>query len=129
MDSVYLFNLASVQRHWLATRQALVAQNIANANTPGYKAVDTPSFSKVMDAASRLELSGPHPMHFQAASATNAGERGSRKDNDMWETVHSGNSVALEAEMIEGSEIKEAFSLNTNIVRTFHGMWMASLKG
>ena len=44
MGPVQLFELASQQAHWLSARQVAVAENIANANTPGYKAADVPPF-------------------------------------------------------------------------------------
>ncbi len=34
---------------WLVVRQSTVAQNIANANTPGYKAVDVEPFEAALD--------------------------------------------------------------------------------
>ena len=40
MDQIYLFGLSSRRAEWLASRQAVVAENIANVSTPGYKAKD-----------------------------------------------------------------------------------------
>jgi len=48
MESVHLFELASQQARWLSARQVTVAENIANANTPGYKAADVPPFEAVL---------------------------------------------------------------------------------
>jgi flagellar basal-body rod protein FlgB len=49
MEPVYLFNLIDQQKSWLSARQALVAQNVANVNTPGYKAQDVLPFARVME--------------------------------------------------------------------------------
>jgi flagellar basal-body rod protein FlgB len=38
MEPVHLFSLIDRQQGWLSTRQALVAQNIANVDTPYYRA-------------------------------------------------------------------------------------------
>ncbi len=35
-----VFDLAARQASWLLARQRVVAQNVANANTPGYKTAD-----------------------------------------------------------------------------------------
>jgi flagellar basal-body rod protein FlgB len=44
MRVIHLFDLASQQARWLSARHIAVASNIANANTPGYKAADVPPF-------------------------------------------------------------------------------------
>ncbi|MGX1258429.1 flagellar basal body rod protein FlgB [Sinorhizobium fredii] len=46
MDPIQLFELASRQAQWLTVRQNVVAGNIANANTPHYRAKDVHSPSK-----------------------------------------------------------------------------------
>ena len=66
MEPVYLFNLIDRQKSWLSTRQSLVAQNIANVNTPGYKAMDALPFARVMER-SALEMAGASPMHMRPA--------------------------------------------------------------
>ena len=49
METVNLFALATQQSKWLAVRQTAVAGNVANVNTPGYKAVDVEPFESVLD--------------------------------------------------------------------------------
>ncbi len=126
VEPVYLFNLIERQRSWLSARQALVAQNVANANTAGYRAADVAPFSKVLDH-SALQMSGTSNMHIQT-SASDAQPTLSKKEA-AWETSYSGNSVSLEQEMIKAGEIRSAYSLDTNIMKAFHSMWMMSVKG
>jgi flagellar basal-body rod protein FlgB len=38
VSQVYLLELASQRSQWLSTRQSLIAGNVANANTPQYRA-------------------------------------------------------------------------------------------
>ncbi len=126
MEPVYLFSLASQQRSWLSARQALVAQNIANANTPGFQAMDVTPFSKALDATT-LQMSSSNERHL---SATGNGETTvAQKPGETWETTHSGNSVSLEMEMIKAGDVRTSYSLNTSIMKAFHGMWLSSLKG
>jgi flagellar basal-body rod protein FlgB len=126
MEPIYLFNLVNLERGWLSARQSLVSQNIANANTPGYKALDAVPFTKILDQSS-LQMTGDNPLHQQPPSG---GVRSvSIKEDGAWETTHSGNNVSLESEMIKAGEVRGAFSLDTNILKTFQGMWLASLKG
>lgn len=126
VEPVYLFDLVERQRSWLSARQALVAQNVANANTNGYRAVDVASFSKVLDN-SALQMSGTNGLHMQTAAFDPRSS--SAKEGGGWETSISGNSVSLEQEMIKAGDIRNAYSLNVNIMKAFHSMWMMSVKG
>lgn len=38
MTAIHLFDLAFRRNEWLGAKQAAIAGNIANANTPGFKA-------------------------------------------------------------------------------------------
>ena len=44
MTPIHLFNVVSQHNRWLAARQTAIAGNVANANTPGYKALDVQPF-------------------------------------------------------------------------------------
>lgn len=126
VEPVYLFDLIERQRSWLSARQAVVAQNVANANTTGYRAVDVAPFSKVLDH-SALQMSGTSGLHIQTAAFDP--RSASPKQGSGWETSVSGNSVSLEQEMIKAADVRSAYSLDTNIMKAFHGMWMMSVKG
>lgn len=125
MEPVYLFNLINQQKSWLSARQALVAQNVANANTPGYKALDVVPFSKVLDH-SVLQMTSSNALHIQTSAS--GPHSTSSKQGDTWETTHSGNSVSLEQEMLKSGDIRGAFSLDTSIMKAFHNMWLASVR-
>ncbi len=126
MESVYLFSVVNQQQSWLSTRQSIVSQNVANANTPGFRSLDLAPFSTTLDS-SAIQMSSSNPAHFSSASLDQYPL--TQKQSDIWETTHSGNSVALESEMIKAGDIRTAFSLNASIMKAFHGMWLSSLKG
>lgn len=126
MEPVYLFSLVDRHRSWLSTRQSLLAQNIANANTPGYKSLDVAPFASVLDSQAG-RLAGGNPMHM--ATSAPDGRAPAPRPGESWETTHSGNSVALEQEAIKSGEVRGAFSLDSNILKSFHAMWLASVKG
>ena len=125
MEPVYLFNLIDRQRSWLSTRQSLVAQNVANADTPGYRALDVLPFARVLDR-SALEMSMSSPMHLRPTQSENLAA--TARPADGWEATHSGNTVSPEYERIKAGEIRGAFALDTNILRAFHNMWMAAAR-
>lgn len=127
MPSIPLFALASQQNKWLSTRQTLLAGNIANINTPAYKAVDLQPFDAVLEATKlRMTVSeqghmAPDLTAATAATADAEGEQG-------WEVFHSGSNVSVEQELIKAGEINRAYTLNTNVVKAFKRMLMASSK-
>jgi flagellar basal-body rod protein FlgB len=122
-----VFGLAARQSSWLLARQRLVAQNTANANTPGYKTADLKPFEATLQSVSP-RLATTSPMHIavgderEAASPT-AGNAGNA------EVYYSGNDVSLEQEMGKAGEISRAYALNTSIVKAFNGMILQSVKG
>ncbi|MCB8822587.1 flagellar basal body rod protein FlgB [Microvirga rosea] len=125
MGEIYLFDVASRQARWLSVRQATISSNIANANTPGYKAKDVEPFSKVFDKT-QLAMAATDSGHF---SFENTYDKPTKvKKTDSWDTMHSGNSVSLEQEMMKAGEISRESSLNTNIVKAFHRMMLASTR-
>ena len=71
MEPVNLFDLAAKQAQWLAVRQSAIAGNIANANTPGYRAVDVEPFEKVLDQTG-VSLTATQAGHL-GGDATEAG--------------------------------------------------------
>jgi flagellar basal-body rod protein FlgB len=122
---LYLFELASSQARWLELRQSTIASNVANANTPGYKARDVEPFNKVLDAMP-VRLAVTSPSHLQLSPAETDTRANAKKDS--WEVVHSGNSVSVEQEMIKGGDVNREYSMNTAIVRSFHRMLLSSAK-
>jgi flagellar basal-body rod protein FlgB len=123
---VRLFELASQQAHWLSARHVAVASNIANANTPGYKAADVPPFETVFND-SNVTLNTTSPLHIGIDPLS--AEAVPVKGGHVWEVSHSGNSVSLEQELLKSGEVMTAFSLNRAITKAFNQMLMTSVKG
>ncbi|MEY9272143.1 flagellar basal body rod protein FlgB [Bradyrhizobium diazoefficiens] len=124
-EPLYLFELASSQARYLELRQSTIATNVANANTPGFKARDVEPFNKVLDGMP-VRLATTSPTHMQL-SATETDTRATSK-KDSWDVVHSGNSVSLEQEMIKGNDVNRDYSMNSAVVRSFHRMLLSSVK-
>jgi flagellar basal-body rod protein FlgB len=123
ISPVQLFDLAAQQARWLATRQAAIAGNIANVNTPGYGAVDVEPFSRVLDGT-RAAMASTQPGHVSFAGGDSVGLRQS-EDPAL---LPSGNSVALESELVKANEVRRAMELNAAIVKSFHRMMMMNTR-
>jgi flagellar basal-body rod protein FlgB len=125
MEPIYLLSLASRKSGWLAARQATVASNIANANTPGYKARDLAAFSEVLNKT-QLTLASTNSGHIATGGPDGVGD--TKTATDTWEVNESGNSVGLEEELLKAGDINSDYSLTTDIVKSFHSMLMSVVK-
>ncbi|SFJ51245.1 flagellar basal body rod protein FlgB [Methylobacterium brachiatum] len=125
MNPIFLLNLASRQLQHLSTRQAVISGNIANANTPGYRARDLTPFKDMLDKTT-LAMASTHAGHFDLNSPTARPARPTQSDG--WDVVHSGNSVNLEEQLMKSGEISRDQALNTSIVKAFDRMLALSVK-
>jgi flagellar basal-body rod protein FlgB len=126
MDSVYLFSLASRHNQWLSVRQSAIAGNVANANTPGFKALDAQPFEDVMRSTA-LAMTATRSQHL---APTQGDVQTTEVGNDQgWEVTHSGNTVSLDQELLKAGEVNRSFALNASILKSFHRMLLASAKG
>jgi flagellar basal-body rod protein FlgB len=125
LSQIYLLQLASQQAKWLSSRQTAIANNIANANTPGYRAVDIQPFADVLDQ-SQITMATTNPAHISPAAEEFTKVRSS--ETDGWDATVSGNSVSLEEEMMKGGDVNRSYTLNNNIKRAFHQMILSVLK-
>ncbi|RCL03172.1 MAG: flagellar basal-body rod protein FlgB [Candidatus Tokpelaia sp. JSC189] len=126
MESIHLFLIASRQAEWLSVRQRVVAGNIANVNTPGYRAWDVEPFSSVLNRQP-LVMARTSAGHMDIVDSDF--ESAEVRPEKSIEKTHSGNNVLVEEELRKGSEISREMSLNTAVVRSFHRMLMAAVKG
>jgi flagellar basal-body rod protein FlgB len=126
MDQVYLFGIASQRSSWLANRQTVVAENVANASTPGYTSKDISSFTEVLDTTG-MEISRSSDMHL-ASLGRSRGENTTAAQTS-WDVTHSGNSVIIEQEMLKAGEISRSYALNTSVMKAFQRLLIMSVKG
>jgi flagellar basal-body rod protein FlgB len=126
VEPIYLLDLASQQERWLTVRQAVVAQNIANANTPGYAARDISSFEDVF-SGSQVQLVSTNPAHL-GTDPLDPSDAATKEDSP-WEVSISGNSVSLEQELLKAGDVHNNYSLNTSVVKAFNQMLSSSVKG
>lgn len=126
MQDLAIFSIASERNRWLAARGAAVSSNIANADTPGYRAQEVAPF----EAA--LELASVRPAQTHASHLAPDGPGDKRFDLRPREDLahkHSGNTVNLEAELVQLGEVRSQHSMVTGVVGAFHRMLLQSSKG
>ncbi len=120
MSSLPIFSLASRHAEWLTIRQQTVANNIANAQTPDYKASRVSPFQAVLDDKAGT-MSRTSPLHL--ASAGNVGGR-----YGTAEVYGTEQPVSVENEIVEQTELRQSYELNTSIAKAFHRMILSVAK-
>lgn len=126
MEPIFLFKLGFEKLSWLSTRQAAVAENVANANTPGFRAREIEPFSEELRRY-RLKMAVTRPLHMTGGRS--GVEEEVAPDQTVWSVSASGNSVSLEQEMIKQARVAEEQSLVTASMRTFHRMLLMTTRG
>jgi flagellar basal-body rod protein FlgB len=127
-NKIPLFSAMSRRMTWLGQRQELLAQNIANADTPGYTAQDLKpqNFSDVL----KTSIGAPLQM-----ASTAGGHIGGVKDNGKGrmekspdpEKLLSGNAVTLEDQMMKTAQTAMDFQLTTNLYKKHISMIKTAL--
>ena len=128
MQSIQLFALASRQAEWLSVRQQAVSTNIANANTPKYRAQDVTPFQSVLEA-SYIPMARTNAAHM-AGDDTVGSDSVEVKDEEVNSEIgvqESGNTVAVSNELSKAGEIKRQYELNTQLVKSFHNMMLTAI--
>ena len=122
-----LFQLLSARLGWLGQRQAILSQNIANADTPDYRPRDlrAADFERLVRAfeqpAQRIALAQTAPGH-QGGGAQSGIGLGAHQVPTDYETAPDGNAVVLEEQMAKATETALDFQLTSNLYRKYLGM-------
>ena len=125
LSDIYLFQVASQKSHWLSARQTAVASNVANASTPGYRALDVQPFASLLDS-SPITMTLTNASHI--APETSPLDSIKEVEADPNEQSLSGNTVNLEQQMITLGDIGRDHSMTAGIQRAFHQLMLAALK-
>ena len=118
-----LFDLAERRLAWADRRQAVLAENIANANTPGYKPHDLRSFAATLDNTNVVAPVRTQPNHLAGTAAM--------APNEVVDRPHAqspdGNAIALDEQLVKVAETDTAHALVTTIYRKYLGMFSMAL--
>lgn len=129
-NNLQLFNLAKQKMIYLGERQAVISHNIANADTPRFKAKDVtqPDFRAMLagTAAHTVSLKTTHPGHM-----TMGGGQGLQYkvaiDENAFETSPDGNSVQIDEQMIKMNDTALDYQMSTSVYKKVNDMIRLSL--
>ena len=119
LSKLPLFGLMGRCMSWIAQRQTVLAQNVANADTPDFKPLDLTkqSFRNMLrgSQSSTVAMRQTSAAHIEASLKPS--QFRSDKAQGSYETSMSGNGVVLEEQMFKVSETQGAYNLATNLYR------------
>lgn len=123
LSSIGLFRLAERRMEYLASRHQVITENVANANTPGFRSRDLKAFdfqAAMAGVGGGVAPSRTDPLHL-------AGTREARPFKEdrrvqTFETAPDGNGVVLEEQMMKAAEVRQAYDLAAGIMQKHVGM-------
>jgi flagellar basal-body rod protein FlgB len=117
LGRIPLFAALQKRMGWLAERQTVLAENVANADTPNYVAQDLKpaDFGTLLGhAGAPLTLVATQPGHLMPRGAA----AGAFKTEKVpGERSLDGNGVSLDREMMKVSQTASDYALMTNLYR------------
>ena len=120
-SQISLFDLAAQRLGWIDRRQALLAQNVANADTPGYQAKDlTPFAQQLGQASSQMVRTNIQHMAGPASEASALSPRPHERAPD-------GNAVSVEEQLTKIADTQSTQALTTNLTQKYMTMFRMTL--
>ena len=118
LSSLPLFQRLSERIGWLNARQKVIAQNIANADTPGYVPNDVVplDFGDHLKKLAAVAPERTNPKHL-VGTVPEEGPVEKKKTKKQYETAPVGNSVVLEEQMMKLSTTQADYNMMINLYR------------
>ncbi|MBP7240724.1 FlgB family protein [Amaricoccus sp.] len=110
-----LLRLASSLAAHATARQGLVAENIANADTPGYRTRDVVDFATTLEEGAGFAAKTTRAGHMDLVDGDPRFE--AREAAAFGAETPNGNSVSLEDQMVRGAEVRQSHDLALGVYR------------
>lgn len=128
LPSISLFTALADKMKWHQARQGVLAENIANADTPNYIERDLApaAFGEQLKSVATVTVATTSPMHIEAKSGGDDG--GFSSDGQTpFEVTPSGNGVTLEDEMMKVADNDMNFQAVTALYQRSIGIIRTAL--
>ena len=126
-----LFQLLSAKASFLQSRHAVLAQNVANADTPRYRPKDLvePDFASALKSSPRgvapVRLERSRADHIAASPTPPTSPRRQRLDG--FEIAPSGNAVILEEQIRLLGAAERGYQLATSVYGKYVGLMRTAI--
>ena len=127
MDKIAVFRMTTGKMGWLAERQRVLSQNIANSDTPEYRPRDLQKvdFRQNVRGLDSMRLRKTHVNHVSLGVEEQKFKFESLRD--PYETAPSGNAVVLEEQMVKVAQTSGDYELMTSLYRKLAAMLKIAL--
>ena len=135
-DKLNVFQAVARRMAWLGRRQSVLSQNIANADTPGYRPQDlkpqdvkSGPFARLV--AGKLAPARPAVTHAAHMSGPGGGARRfeTAADRDTYEVKPSGNAVVLEEQLVKVADTQMNYEVMSNLYRKHLRLFQIAIGG
>lgn len=132
IENIGLFAAIGAKMDYLNQRQTVIAQNIANADTPGYIAkdleeVDFKALVSKLTKQNSIQPMATNSSHISAA--TQAVDPSADAQDTAYEVSPSGNAVVMEEQIIKSSQTVTDYNLMVNLMRRNVSMVRMAVQG
>lgn len=123
-----VFRMMSGKMSWLSSRQSVLSQNVANADTPKYRPKDL----KEVDFR-KSEIDKPFQVELKRTNQAHYGRTGEKSDfqsdraRNPYETLPTGNAVVLEEQLMKVAQNKHDYELMTRLYRKHLQMFQIAI--
>ncbi len=115
--------LAERRLLWLDRRQGVLAQNVANADTPGYRPQDVAPFGRLLADAAGPDLAITNARHI----APPGGALRGRVDRTAAERTPNGNAVSLDEQALRIADTDGQHNLAMGLHRKYLALFRTAL--
>ena len=130
-SKIPLLTLLTRKMGWLQQRQVVLSQNVANGDTPDYRAKDLRpfDFKRELDhATDRLATRRTDAMHLASDGGKGGtGGRAVQKSPEKYEASPQGNTVVLEEEMLKIADTQMDHTMIANLYKKQLGLLKLAL--
>lgn len=126
-EKLEVVRMAQAMASHAGARQEVIARNVANADTPGYKAMDLPDFAQTYQSAG-IPMRTTKPGHFGAGhlgASTQGPDLVARVGHGS--ASPNGNTVSIENEMVKAVEVRQQHDMALSIYRSSSNILRAAL--
>lgn len=122
LAQIPLFRLADRKLAWIDRREQVLAQNIANADTPGWRAHDLKPFTALL-ATPPVRLAAAEGASLAPPALAGA----QNVVTDQTEVAPDGNGVVLDRELMKVADTDTAQRLTLQMMQTYLGMFRTAI--
>lgn len=130
LENIGLLKAIGSKMNYLNQRQRVIAQNVANADTPGYqpmdlKPVDFSTVLKDVTNQSGVKLQTTNGRHLPNANDIRDPREGEQRET--YEVAPAGNAVIMEEQLVNAGATVGEYNLMTNLLQRNVGLIQIAL--